>query len=205
MKNKDKKSRKKLFVTLALLFGLAGVGTAAFAGYVLSEVSVGDVPGPTITDIEIENKNVSITGELAESTTLLFYPETVVEEGRVRTDEAGNLTLTLQVTVTNPETLDGENITVKVGHSAKSEETDAVDAGYITVPEVDPQAVAGSLTFSLEFGWGTEFDNTDPCTYYNTGAGSETPIATVETELEAFKTALANTAITITLGHEVAA
>lgn len=210
---KNPNSRKKLFVTLGLLFGLAGVGTAAFAGYVLSDPKVTNPGTQTPGDIVIENNSYSLTGTISD--TLQFYPSEAVSEGRLQYDgnPTANLTLHLNVTVGDASEGSyavGKNISVNVTTAAGSR--DAADDGYITAPtSVVPQAIVQddtSYAFDLTFGWGTAFGGSDPCAYFNDGAGSSKEMGdaadtkndgTVYGILNDFKESLAGTTITVTI------
>ena len=213
MDNKKKpNSRKKLFVTLGLLFGLAGVGTAAFAGYVLSDQENPDPITQTPGDIVIENNSYSLSGSISD--TLQFYQSAAVSVGRLQYDgnPTANLTLHLNVTVGDASEGSyavGKNISVSVTTNAGSR--DAAD-GYITAPtSVDPQTIAQddtSYDFDLAFGWGTAFGGSDPCAYFNDGDGSSKAMGdesdtkendTVYGILNDFKASLAGTTITVTI------
>lgn len=85
----------------------------------------------------------------------------------------------------------------------------AIDAGYLTVQYtvgtggsyvalsdgdpiwVAPNAVDGTFSITLKFGWGTEFGGMNPCEYYdqvtNPEADGYIPDAQMKTELAAFR------------------
>ena len=215
MKNKDKKSRKKLFVTLALLFGLAGVGTAAFAGYVLSDPKITNPEELTPGEIVVENRTYGVTADLEEAE-LYFYPTSAVNEGRVQYDgnPASNLDLNLSFTIDDPNNyLEGKTLTVTVTTTSSD---DAVSNNYITLPTVQETTVTSGAAkaVTLAWGWGTAFNNTDPCQYFNEGGAGEAKelgdaddtIAdgTVNGILNDFKTKLAATNFQVTVAEKTA-
>ena len=88
--------------------------------------------------------------------------------------------------------------------SPEGEVTNAVAANYISLAEGEKnqekavtEAVSGKLTFTIDFGWGSKFGNTDPVSYYNGKTTEEVPTETMEAELLAFQAALADTSIKI--------
>lgn len=204
-----KNSRKKLYVTLGLIFGLAGIGTAAFAGYVLSETDVSFENNTVNPDqIVIDNQSYSLTASLEEAT-LSFYPESNISEGRLQYngDPAANLDLELTLKPNDPgHNLNGKTINITIETKG---ENNAVTENYITAPEDTTASITDNAEtkVTLEWGWGTAFGGTDPCTHFNTGAGKEIPLgtesdgdtSTVNGILNDFNMALEATSFTITV------
>ena len=211
--NKSKKSKKKLFVTLGLLFGLAGIGTAAFAGYVIADQNITQPDGPIVGDIDVTNNSVSLVATITDGSTLYFYPDTETTNGArlnytAEEGKAAKRRITLEVAITDENSaLQKKKITVAVTVADKSPEgevTNAVAANYISLAEGEKnqekavtEAVSGKLPFTIDFDWGSKFGNTDPVTYYNGKKTEEVSTETMETELNAFRDSLADTSITI--------
>ncbi len=171
--NKSKKSKKKLFVTLGLLFGLAGIGTAAFAGYVIGEQNKEDSLTNTPGNITISDQSVSVKGTIEENDTLKFYPASKVEGQRVNYDgdPQRDLELGLKVTITGGETglasLIGQNIKVSIADGGTGQ---AITDGFITASTVSDTPIVAEKTeyeIPLTFGFGEKFNEKDPCEYFN--------------------------------------
>lgn len=211
--NKSKKSKKKLFVTLGLLFGLAGIGTAAFAGYVIADQNITQPSGPIVGDIDVTNNSVSLVATITDGSTLYFYPDTETTNGKrlnytEKEGKKAKRSITLEVAITGENSaIQDKKITVAVtveDKLAEDEVTNAVAANYISLAEGEKnqeqavtEAASGKLTFTIDFGWGSKFGNTDPVSYYNGKTTEEVPTETMEAELLAFKAALADTSIKI--------
>ena len=211
--NKSKKSKKKLFVTLGLLFGLAGIGTAAFAGYVIADQNITQPGGPIVGDIDVTNNSVSLVATITDGSTLYFYPDTETTNGArlnytAEEGKAAQRSITLEVAITDENSaIQDKKITVAVtveDKLAEDEVTNAVAANYISLAEdkknqekAVTEADSGKLTFKIDFGWGSKFGNTDPVSYYNGKTTKEVPTETMEAELLAFQAALADTSIKI--------
>ena len=201
MKQQQKKSHKKLLLTLGLLFGLAGVGTAAFAGYVIADQNIANPDDFSPGEIKVVDESYDITASLS-GEKLFFYPASESEEGNGKltyTKEEGeesNLELTLTVTVDKAGQKNLENQYIKVSVSA-SGAGNAVDEGYITLPVTAYQLVGASVVFPLTFGWGTEFGGKDPVAFYSQDEQKDTSKDEILTKMNAFKEALPKTSITI--------
>ena len=195
---------QKFVLTAAILLGVAAVSSSAVAAYVITGGQQSGSANLDPSDIEIVNNTANLEVS-AKDSTLLFQPETAVSSGRLQSTGNGDLTAVITLTFDSEtkEVIPALDVTIQ----AKNGTDDAVTKGYI----VNPENV--SLTYSnftgsegswthdvtLTWEWGAEFENTDPCTYYNTGDGSATEDATMLTELEAFKTAVANTTFTVSI------
>ena len=211
--NKSKKSKKKLFVTLGLLFGLAGIGTAAFAGYVIADQNITPPDDPIVGDIDVTNNSVSLVATITDGSTLYFYPDTETTNGArlnytAEEGKAAKKSITLEVAITDEKSaIRDKKITVAVtveDKLAEDEVTNAVAANYISLAEGEKnqekavtEAASGKLIFTINFGWGSKFGNTDPVSYYNGKTTEEVSTETMEDELLAFQAALADTSIKI--------
>lgn len=195
---------QKFVLTAAILLGVAAVSSSAVAAYVITGGQQSGSANLDPSDIEIVNNTANLEVS-AKDNTLLFQPESAVSSGRLQSTGNGDLTAVITLTFdSNTQTaIPALDVTIQ----AKNGTDDAVTKGYIVNPEnvsltySDFAGSAGSWThdLTLTWEWGDEFGNTDPCTYYNTGDGSATEDATMLTELEAFKTAVANTTFTVSI------
>lgn len=201
MKQQQKKSNKKLLLTLGLLFGLAGVGTAAFAGYVIADKKEPEPITFKPGSIDVVDKSYNITAELGEET-LSFYPASEGGDGKLTyTKEEGeesNLDLKLTVTVDEAGLKNLANQYIEVSVSA-SGESNAVAGNYITLPETTYKPVQASVDFTLTFDWGSKFGGVDPVAFYGQEGQKDTDKDTILSTMQAFQTALENTTITITV------
>lgn len=208
-----KKFNKKLLAVGAMVLGLATITGTALATYVITggtkEDSTGEI---NPSDVSVLNKVVNLEVEETDST-LLFQPLTAVNSGRLQTQENGDLTVTVKLSVT-ASNVDYIN-DVAIEYSATGT---AVSEGYVTYPtktnvatsefKFNEETKKYEVNLSLDFGWGTKFGGNDPCAYFNeNGAGSSIPLTTVEESesgqsvesiMNAFKDSINGTAFTIT-------
>lgn len=195
---------QKFVLTAAILLGVAAVSSSAVAAYVITGGQQSGSADLDPSDIEIVNNTANLKVS-AKDSTLLFQPETAVSSGRLQSTGNGDLTAVITLTFdSNTQTvIPALDVTIQ----AKNGTDDAVTKGYIVNPENVSLTYSnftgseGSWThdLNLTWEWGDKFGNTDPCTYYNTGAGTATDDDTMDTELEAFKTAVANTTFTVSI------
>ena len=195
---------QKFVLTAAILLGVAAVSSSAVAAYVITGGQQSGSANLDPSDIEIVNNTANLKVS-AKDGNLLFQPLTAVSSGRLQSTGNGDLTAVITLTFdSNTQTvIPALDVTIQ----AKNGTDDAVTKGYIVNPEnvsltySDFTGSEGSWThdLTLTWEWGDKFGNTDPCTYYNTGAGTATDDDTMDTELEAFKTAVANTTFTVSI------
>ena len=195
---------QKFVLTAAILLGVAAVSSSAVAAYVITGGNQSGSANLDPSDIEIVNNTANLKVE-AKDSTLKFQPLAPVSSGRLQSTDNGDLTavITLTFDSNTQAVIPALDVTIQ----AKNGTDDAVTKGYIVNPENrsltynDFKGSEGKWTYdlTLEWSWGVEFGNTDPCTYYNSGAGSATEEATMLAELEAFKTAVANTTFTVSI------
>lgn len=211
--NKSKKSKKKLFVTLGLLFGLAGIGTAAFAGYVIADHTVTSPADQTPGEVVITTDSYKVTGTIQNNEKLYFYPEEDVKGEKlsyeVNPETPANLDLT--VVVTTSGALTGKAIKVTVSDATADGTQSAVEKHYIDLPNPAEQTSnyedsTNSYNFTFAFKWGSYWggSNANPCDYFNTGDGNSLPAGTsadtiddntINGIMNDFNTALRNTTI----------
>ncbi len=208
-----KKFNKKLLAVGAMVLGLATITGTALATYVITGgTKEGSTDAINPTDVSVVNKVVNLEVGLPDST-LLFQPLTAVNSGRLQTEEDGDLTVTVKLSVT-ASNVDYIN-DVAIAYSATGT---AVDDGYVTYPtktnvtktefKLNEGTKKYEVDLNLDFGWGTKFGGNDPCTYFNeNGAGSNIPLTTgeetvpgqsVESIMNAFTDSINGTAFTIT-------
>lgn len=196
---------QKFVLTAAILLGVAAVSSSAVAAYVITGGNQSGSADLDPSDIVIENNtaNLNITKT---DTTLLFQPESAVSTGRLQSTGSGDLTAVLTLTFDSQtqEVIPDLDVTI----TTKDGTNDAVTKGYIVNPQNvsltsadfdEGSAKNWTKTLTLTWSWGAEFGETDPCTYYNTGAGHETEDATMLSELEDFKTAVSKTTFTVSI------
>lgn len=195
---------QKFVLTAAILLGVAAVSSSAVAAYVITGGNQSGSADLNLSDIVIENKTANL--EITETDTdLLFQPESAVPTGKLQSTGNGDLTAVLTLTFDSQtkEVIPALDVTIETEDGTN----DAVTKGYIVNPEnvsltsADFTGDPGSWTktLTLTWSWGAQFGKTDPCTYYNTGAGSSKDNTTMESELNAFKTAVASTTFTVNI------
>lgn len=195
---------QKFVLTAAILLGVAAVSSSAVAAYVITGGQQSGSADLDPSEIEIINKTANLKVEATDKT-LLFQPETAVSSGRLQSNGNGDLTAVITLTFDSEtkEVIPALDVTIE----AKNGTDDAVKKGYIVNPEgvsltsdnFDGTPRSWTYNLILKWKWGTEFGNTDPCTYYNSGDGSATENATILSELNEFKTAVAATTFTVNI------
>ena len=194
---------KKIVLASTIVLGIAAITSSALAAYIITggkTEGTANVKKPT--GIEVTNNIVDLkVGEAIGE--LLFYPETTISGEDVTSNEKGNLTITLPLSIEagSKGLISGK--TIKLTVTEKQGGT-LVSENYVTVPLA--QDIAGSsltdndgdniyeTTATLKWGRGTAFgsDGDDPATYCNDEiAGSRMTASEANTLLQDFKTAVA--------------
>ena len=195
---------QKFVLTAAILLGVAAVSSSAVAAYVITGGQQSGSVSLDPTEIGIVNNTANL--DITETDTrLLFQPVQRVTSGRLQTEEDGDLTVVLDLTFDSQTqaVIPDLEVTIETGDGTN----DAVTKNYIVNPETvsltseDFTGGAANWThkLTLTWSWGSMFDNTDPCTYYNTRGGSSKNDTTMDSELNAFKTAVAATTFTVNI------
>ena len=195
---------QKFVLTAAILLGVAAVSSSAVAAYVITGGQQSGSATLDPSDIEIVNNTANLKVE-AKDKILLFQPKAAVSSGRLQSTGSGDLTAVITLTFDSEtkEVIPALDVTIE----AKNSPNDAVTKGYIVNPGNrsltynDFEGSEGSWTYdlTLEWSWGAEFGNTDPCAYYNSEAGTATEDDIMLAELEDFKTAVAATTFTVNI------
>lgn len=200
---------QKFVLTAAILLGVAAVSSSAVAAYVITGGNQSGSADLDPSDIVIENKtaNLNITKTDA---TLLFQPESAVSTGKLQSTGNGDLIaeLTLTFDSETKEVIPDLEVTIEAGDGTNDAVTKnyIVNPGPVSLTSADFTGTNRNWThkLTLTWSWGSMFDNDDPCTYYNTGAGSSKDNSTMESELNAFKTAVASTTFTVNIAPKKA-
>lgn len=187
----------KLIMVTAIALGLAsvvGIGVGAYiitGGNKTAEVPVTD------DDIVITNNVVNLSASLKSGDNKLVYePEKAVTGKRLNSDGNGDLDVTLVLSVEASSTNIIPTFTVSVvsSYSAESDELNALNTylvkpSDITVNNEGYTETGGTFTkeVKLTWNWGSAFNSTDPCTYYNQKSEAEVSTATLVSEMDSFR------------------
>ncbi len=195
---------QKFVLTAAIILGVAAVSSSAVAAYVITGGQQSGSANLDPTDIGIVNNTANLEVSATDDT-LLFQPLEAVSSGRLQSTGSGDLTAVITLTFDSDtkDVIPALDVTIV----AKNGTDDAVTKGYIVNPKnvsltsdnFEGTAKNWTHTLTLNWTWGAKFGKTDPCAYYNTGAGRETEGATMLAELEDFKTAVAATTFTVNI------
>ena len=194
---------KKIVLASTIVLGIAAITSSALAAYIITggaTEGTADVKKPT--GIEVTNNIVDLkVGEVSDE--LLFYPETTISGEDVTSNEKGNLTINLHLSIEagSKTLMNGKNIELSVTEKATGTLVDAGDRNYVTVPA--DQVIKGSsltdndgdntyeTTATLKWGWGSTFGSKDPATFCNEQiAGGSMTASQANTLLQDFKTAV---------------
>lgn len=192
---------KKIVLASTIVLGIAAITSSALAAYIITGGETQrstDVKKPT--EIEVTNNIVDLqVGDISDQL-LLFYPEATISDKDVTSDEKGNLTITLPLSIEagSEGLINGK--TIKFTVTEKQGGT-LVSDNYVTVP--DAQDIAGSsftdndddnvyeTTATLKWGWGATFGGDDPATHCNDEiAGGSMTASQANKLLQDFKTAV---------------
>lgn len=186
----------KLIMATAIALGLAsvvGIGVGAYiitGGNKTAEVPVTD------DDIVITNNVVNLTASLkSDDNKLVYEPTEAVTGKRLNSDGNGDLdvTLVLSVEATSTNIIPTFTVSVVSSYDAKSPELTALNT-YLVKPSdvtVNNTEFTGPSPYTKEvkltWAWGSAFNTTDPCTYYNKKSEEEVSTATLVSEMESFR------------------
>lgn len=186
----------KLIMATAIALGLAsvvGIGVGAYiitGGNKTAEVPVTD------DDIVITNNVVNLTASLkSDDNKLVYEPTEAVTGKRLNSDGNGDLDVTLVLSVEASSTNIIPTFTVSVvsSYSAESPQLTALNT-YLVKPSdvtVNKTEFTGSSPYTKEvkltWAWGSAFNSSDPCTYYNAKSEEEVSTATLVSEMESFR------------------
>ncbi len=186
----------KLIMATAIALGLAsvvGIGVGAYiitGGNKTAEVPVTD------DDIVITNNVVNLSASLkSDDNKLVYEPTEAVTGKRLNSDGNGDLDVTVVLSVKANSTNIIPTFTVSVvsSYSAESPELAALNT-YLVKPSdvtVNKTEFTGSGPYTKEvkltWAWGSAFNTTDPCTYYNQKSETEVSTATLVSEMESFR------------------
>ena len=186
----------KLIMATAVALGLAsvvGIGVGAYiitGGNKTAEVPVTD------DDIVITNNVVNLTASLkSDDNKLVYEPTEAVTGKRLNSDGNGDLDVTLVLSVEASSTNIIPTFTVSVvsSYSAESPQLTALNT-YLVKPSdvtVNKTEFTGSSPYTKEvkltWAWGSAFNSSDPCTYYNAKSEEEVSTATLVSEMESFR------------------
>lgn len=197
----NKKNRKKTLLAGLALFALAGVVGTTFATFIITGGKTSaEVTGPDVSVAGVSNDSVNIEAALNDST-LVYGAPSDSSEGLVHGDEkeVEDLVISLDITVTGKT--DNWSNGIKIEASYASGDAEQLNK-YMTLPESVTVTVGNgaedfketgsetnvyTVTKTLTFGWGSDFNNQNPVEYYKDSV--ETP-DTIEEELRNALTAI---------------
>lgn len=202
---------KKVVLASAIVLGVAAVTSSALAAYIITG---GNKEGKGTIDpslVEVENNVVDLTvGPITDE--LIFRPADQVTNKTVTSEGGGSLSVTIPLTLTADESkLSTLKFTIQVTeeNTGTKNASDATE-NFVTLPgdglamvktATDLGFGSADLDGELELVWGrgTKFGNTDPCSYYNEGAGADDDIDDIVTTMEAFETAVNGATFKVTI------
>ncbi len=175
--------KRKVILFGVLLFMSIALISTGFAAWIMStnanHESDGNVSVGTVTDGAIKLTDVSLS-----TTSIKFEPLKEDTTGRVRYDGTNFESLKIVVTgkVSSRDILGELTIELQMEENVKQALKAATDKNYIILPEcassaVDLKTVDGActenedggydFTYTIEFKWGTFFNNLNPGQYYD--------------------------------------
>ena len=189
---------KKVVLASAIVLGVAAVTSSALAAYIITGGTVDKESPVGVTPIDVENNVVSLEVTGLDNAALILQPEVAESEGRVKTTGAGKMKLTFTLKMVTEKKGLIPDITISV---AENPGGTLVTGNYITLPTEtnltkDDFGEGSPFTaeVTLEWGWGSNFGNEAPTTYFNEDeAGALIADAKVVETMNNFKTA--------TVGH----
>ena len=185
---------KKVVLASAIVLGVAAVTSSALAAYIITGATVDKESPVGVTKVDVVNNvvNLKVTG--LDNATLVLQPEQQVSEGRVTTNSTGKMKLTFTLTMETEKKELIPDITISV---VENPEGTLVTGNYIALPTkntLTKDDFGAGPTFTtgvtLEWGWGSNFGNKTPTTYFNEGgAGASIEDSKVVETMTNFETA----------------
>ena len=201
---------KKVVLASAIVLGVAAVTSSALAAYIITG---GTKKGTGTIDpslVEVENNVLNLTvGPITDE--LIFRPAEEVATGTITSEGGGKLSVTIPLILTADEKkLSTLQFTIQVTEENTGTKASDPTENFVTLPQngatftktaTDLGFGSADLDGELElaWGWGTKFDNTDPCSYYNEGAGADDDIGDIVTTMKAFETAVNGATFKVTI------
>lgn len=200
--------RRTLTLTLCILACVALIGVG-FASWVITNDVAGTADGTVEVDT-VDDQTHKIT-VLTTDAKVVFGPKTETQGSNwlrynATGDKAEKLTVEIEFTVTNPDSLDDQApfaFTLEEadadGYYAKALEKDYVAALPTTGVGIECVAVEGTsekYKVTITFAWGVAFGNENPSVYYNAHTANEKIEGTEVTYAEDAKTKLTAEAFT---------
>lgn len=187
----------KLILVTAIALGLASVVGIGVGAYIITGGNkTADVP-VTDDDIVITNNVVNLKASLKSGDNKLVYEPTGAVTGkRLNSDGNGDLdvTLVLSVEASSTDIIPTFAVSVVSSYSAESPQLTALNTYLVkpldvTVKNTEFNGTSGTYTkeVKLTWAWGSAFENSDPCTYYNQKSEAEVSTATLVTKMESFR------------------
>ena len=187
----------KLIMVTAIALGLASVVGIGVGAYIITGGNkTADVP-VTDDDIVITNNVVNLSASLkSDDNKLVYEPADAVTGKRLNSDGNGDLdvTLVLSVEASSTDIIPTFTVSVVSSYDAESSQLTALNTYLVKPSDVtvkNTEFTGGSGTYTKEvkltWAWGSAFNSTDPCTYYNLKSEAEVSTANLVSAMESFR------------------
>jgi hypothetical protein len=204
------KISKKGLISVAAILGIAALASTTFATFIITGGNKSSTVTPTINVGTVTNKLVALSASLSDES--VDFDASSEATGRV-TGYGEDLSFSVAVSVTG-DIDSGTPAYTKIALTA-SATGNGVTSNYFTLPaefDVTKSALNSftktgsdsstvvSGTATLSFAWGTAFNSMNPAKYYDSDSkGEAVSDADVVTALNAMKTSISGTVVTITV------
>ena len=204
--------KRKIILFAVFIFVSVALISTGFAAWVLSQNTDANTTGNVQVGLVEDNSlKIEITNlNEVENFQYLFEPAKGDRDGRIHLDlnkldsPYESLELTIKGTI-SPKAGLAENgltyvmvipdgmkkavekdfITIPNGAVYQNEYSEATTVGTVVDVTWDEETGVGSFSIELNFGWGDQFGNENPSTYYDTNdTGKNIPLATANKNLE---------------------